>query len=171
MEPAVGLPSVAYYCRCRDPATITQSLEGDLMRQLLRAVLGLVLLAPLAHPPSVCLPSDATGKRLVSYMRRYVVSPTGTTDSIRLKLNLPLITDSKTVKLVTQDQTCKKARDAYVANAPVSAPGAVAPAGRVYVVAVGNTYAVVDPVYRGSSTDPMTIQIFDSRFKLMHYFF
>jgi hypothetical protein len=108
---------------------------------------------------------------LVSYVRRYVVSPTGTTDSIRVKLALPLITDSTTVKLVTQEQICKKARDAYVANAPVSAPGAVAPAGRVYVVAVGTTYAVLDPVYRGSSAASVMIQILDSKFKFMHYFF
>jgi hypothetical protein len=119
-----GPNSVAYYSRCRDPNRITQLLQGDPMRQLLTALLGLVLLAPAGHAQSVCLPSDSTGKMLLSYMRRYVVSPTGTTDSIRVKLGLPQITDSTTVKLVTQEQICKKARDAYVANAPVSASGA-----------------------------------------------
>ena len=141
------------------------------MRQLMIAVLGLVLAAPVAHAKSACLPTDGYGEMFVSYMRRYVVTPTDEFEAIRVELDLPRIADSTTVTLVTQEQTCKEARDAYIANAPVSEPGAVAPAGRVYVIAIGNTYAVVDPVYRASSRDPVTIQILDSKYKLMHYFF
>jgi hypothetical protein len=75
------------------------------------------------------------------------------------------------VKLVTAEQTCKKARDTYNANAPTTASGAIPPSGQVYVVAIGNMFAVLDPVYRGSSTDYRSIQILDSKYKLMKQFF
>ena len=108
---------------------------------------------------------------LVSYMRQYAHPASAGFEVVRVKLGLPLITDSTTVRLVTQEETCQNARDAYVANAPVLGPGAIAPTGRVYVVSIGNVYAVLDPVYRGSSTDFPTIQILDSKYKLMKYFF
>lgn len=137
------------------------------MRKPMVAALGVVFAAPLAAQ-SVCLPSDANGSMLVTYMRKYSVSPTGGDEKVRVALGLPRLTTPAAVTLVTQEATCKKARDAYLANA--SATAAVRPAGRVYVVAVGTAYAVLDPVYRFSTIDEQTIQILDSKFKLLKFF-
>jgi hypothetical protein len=139
------------------------------MRTLVIAALGLAFAAPVASAQAVCLPNDAKGQMLVSYMRKYSVSPSGGDQTVRAALGLPLVSDSTTVKLVTQEATCKKARDAYVANASTSA-AVLRPGGRVYVVVIGNTYAVLDPVYRYSTIDEQTIQILDSRFKLLKFF-
>ena len=101
------------------------------MRQILIAAFGLALAAPVARAQSVCLPNDYWGRILVSYMRRFSVTPVGGNAMVRFSLGLPYITDSTTVTLVTSEQICKEARDAYIANAPA---GATPSAGRVYVV-------------------------------------
>ena len=138
------------------------------MRPLLISAFALALAAPASSAQSGCLPNDQKGQMLLSYMRTYSVSPTGGNNTVRIALGLPSISDSTTVKLVTQETTCKKARDAYAANVPSNA--AVPPTGRVYVVAIGDKFAVLDPVFRYTTIDRYTIQILDSRYKLIKFF-
>ena len=137
------------------------------MRKPMVAALGVAFAAPLTAQ-SVCLTNDSNGSMLVTYIRKYSVSPTGGDEKVRVALGLPRLTNPAAVTLLTQEATCKKARDAYLANA--SATAAVRPAGRVYVVAVGTAYAVLDPVYRFSTIDEQTIHILDSKFKLLKFF-
>jgi len=161
----------AGHCRLARPRAYfpQQEQQGETAMKIASlAALALVLAPPVTGAQLVCLPNDHWGQILVGYMRLFSVTPTGGNQTVRINLGLPYITDASAVKLVTAEQTCKKARDAYIANA--SATATVRPAGPVYVIVIGDKYAVIDPVYRYSTIDTMTIQILDSKFKLLHFF-
>jgi hypothetical protein len=140
------------------------------------AFYGIAIAATMVVPTArsaaqtVCLPNDARGKEFTEYMRRVANSEPGSVWRLRDSLRIPFVPSPTDVKLVTQEATCKKARDAY--NAQVSTPTpVVAPAGRVYVVAMGaGAYAVVDPVYRYSARSYWTIHIQDSRYQTLGWF-
>jgi hypothetical protein len=102
-------------------------------------------------------------------MRSVANSSPGTVWRLRDSLRIPYV-PAADVKLVTQEATCTKARDAY--NAEVAAPAAfVPPVGRVYVVAMGSgAYAVVDPAYRYSARSFWTIHIQDSRHETLSWY-
>ena len=118
---------------------------------------------------SVCHPADSTSALFVSHMARYASATTGGTKTVRDSLRIPY-TPVNQVTLVTQEAVCKKARDAYIADR--AGKGAGGSSGRVYVLAMGNTYAVVDTAYHYSAEHPnnWTILILDSRYRRLSLF-
>lgn len=81
---------------------------------------------------------------------------------MRDSLRIPY-TAANQVTLVTRESVCQKARDAYAADR--AGKGVGGNSGRVYVVAVGDTYAIVDPAYHYARPTDWTILIVDSRFR------
>ena len=71
--------------------------------------------------------------------------------------------------LISQETTCKKARDAYQQTLVGSGGGAFS--GRVSVLQVGTAYAVLDPGFKYDPASPnWVIVIMDSRFKKLSLF-
>lgn len=140
----------------------------------MRVLIALLLLtaalaARRAGAQSVCQGPDSTSAFFISYMARYASATEGRAKAVRDSLRIPY-TPANQVTLVTQEAVCKKARDAYVADR--AGKGAGGSSGRVYVLALGNTYAVVDTAYHYSLEAPnnWTILILDSRYRRLSLF-
>jgi hypothetical protein len=125
--------------------------------------IGIAVSARAAAAQTVCRAADSTSAVLISYLVRFASATSGDNKTVRDSLRVPYTPQNK-VKLVTQEAVCIKARDAYVADR--AGKGVGGSSGRVYVVAIGTTYAVLDPAYHYSS-DPYrwTILIVDSTYQ------
>jgi hypothetical protein len=126
---------------------------------LLLSILGLV--QPL-QGQSVCRSADSTSAALIRDVGRYSSATAGDDKTMRDSLRLPLTSPSQVV-LVTTSSICQKANTAY--QTAVSASGGTGLSGRVYVVKVGQTYAVLDPNYNAGQPGSWSVVIFDSKFR------
>lgn len=136
---------------------------------LLALLVGAVGGPRLASSQTVCRPADKVSASLIHELARYSAATTGGNAVVRDSLRLPY-TPAAQVVLVTNESVCKKANAAYQADRAGKGGGL---SGRVYVVAVGNTYAVLDPSYRYDPTWPhpsRTILIVSSRFERLSLF-
>jgi hypothetical protein len=86
-------------------------------------------------------------------------------------LRLPFVPANE-LKLVADERTCRKANQAY--QAELQNTGGSGFSGRVYVVRVGTSYAVLDPALRYGAEygapDFWTVLITDSNFKPLAIF-
>ena len=110
----------------------------------------------------VCLPADSTSAILVQHLANYASATDAPAAAMRNSLGIPH-TPANEVTLVSQESVCKKARDAYAVDR--AGKGVGGSSGRVYVIAVGNTYAIVDPAYHYARPTDWTILIVDSKFR------
>lgn len=111
---------------------------------------------------SVCRPADSTSAILVAHFTGYASAVDGPGYAMRDSLRIPRAPTNQ-VTLVAQEAVCKKARDAYVADR--AGKGVGGSSGRVYVVAIGTVYAIVDPAYHYAAPNDWTILLVDSRYK------
>ena len=123
------------------------------------ALSALVFAAP-ALAQSACRAADSTSAALIAELTKYAGATSGDNKTVRDSLHLPL-TSASGVGLVTTAATCRKARAAYQAKFANTGGGAFS--GRVYVIKVGNVYAVLDPGFKYSNPEVLTVQIVDSR--------
>jgi hypothetical protein len=117
---------------------------------------------------SVCRPADSLGALFKQEITRY--SAPSTADELAVRDSLRLASANPTqVVLATQEAVCKKANAAY--KAKLTDTGGSGFSNRVYVLQVGNTYAVFDPAFTyDSSLGYWTIVILDSRYKPLSVF-
>ena len=142
----------------------------DHYRALLCAgvLVGLSGLLP-AEAQTVCRGADSTSAALTRHLSRYSGATTGDDAEVRESLGLPY-TPAAQVTLVTTEGVCEQANAAYRADRAGKGGGL---SGRVYVVAIGNTYAVLDPSYKYDPTSPRknwTILIVNSQFERLSLF-
>lgn len=134
------------------------------LRSVLILWLGLASASTLAAQ-SVCRPADTTTAILTLDLGRLSSATSGGDLVSRNALHLPLVQPSQFV-VVTQEAVCKKANASYQAHLATS--GGTAFSGKVYVLQIGNVYAVQDPVYRyrAGQNYPLTL-IMDSHYKVL----
>jgi hypothetical protein len=111
---------------------------------------------------SVCRPADSTSTILVAHLLNYASATDAPGYAMRDSLRIPRAPTNQ-VALVTEEAVCRKARDAYAADR--AGKGVGGSSGRVYVVAIGTVYAIVDPAYHYYAPNDWTILIVDSRYK------
>ena len=127
----------------------------------------LILLALPAAPlhgrsAPICRPYDAAAQGLRKEMERYASAPSGENATVRQRLGLPYLTGGNIFPL-TEESTCRKASSAYQSVLRSFGSGF---SGQVYVILVGNVYAVVDPAFHsGPDTSLWTVVVLDSRFR------
>ena len=113
----------------------------------------------------VCMPNDSTAERIRVRLARYALANHPDDKAVRDSLRLP---QSAQISIVTSESVCKKANTAYQATLAGTGHGF---SGKVYVVQVGTTYAVCDPVYHwGPDEGYKRIVIFDSRWRRLSSF-
>lgn len=132
-------------------------------------VSGAVLLfcAGSAEPlwAGVCRPPDATSERIRVRLARYALANHPDEQTVRDKLRLP---QTAQISVITSESVCKKANAAYQVELAGTGHGF---SGQVYVIQVGTTYAVLDPVYHwGPDEGYYTVVIFDSRWRKLSAF-
>ena len=116
--------------------------------RVLAVSIAALVLPTAAQSQSACRAADALSTSIVAEILRYTTATTSSPDAynVRLALNIP---NTSSVLLVTSSQVCGKARTAFVNE--FAANGAVS--AQVYVFAVGNAYAIVDPGYKYNGVD------------------
>ena len=128
----------------------------------LALALGALMFGAPSLAQSACRAADSTSAALVAELTKYAGATSGDNKIVRDSLHIPL-TSTSGVGLVTTAATCRKARDAYQAKFANTGGGAFS--GRVYVIKLGSVYAVLDPGFKYSDPDVLTVQIVDSRFR------
>jgi hypothetical protein len=114
---------------------------------------------------STCRPADEKSAVLISWLGMKSTATKGDDLLARTYLKLPLVAANE-LSLVTQDDTCMKARPAYevVANAE----GGTGLSGKLWVVKVGEVFAVVDPGYHwGPEPGAWKLVVMDSTYKTL----
>ena len=145
---------------CSEQHTIVEAMMNRLSYLSLLFLLSGVLRP--AQAQTVCRLADSTSAGLIGELGRY--SSSTTVDAMAMRDTLRLTpTPASQVVLVTKETTCQKANTAY--RTAVSGSGGTGLSGRVYVVKVGQVYAVLDPTYNAGQPGSYTVVIFDSRFK------
>lgn len=136
------------------------------MHVRLLLIMGSVLVVatpPAAFSQTVCRPADTQTASLKLDVGRYSSATAGEEKIMRDSLRLPLVPANQ-ITGVTQEATCRKANAAL--QSLFANTGNNTFSGRVYVLKVGNSYAVVDPVYRHDPNIPVgPILVLDSHFK------
>jgi hypothetical protein len=108
----------------------------------------------------VCRQPDATAELVRQDLTRYALADHPDDKAVRDSLRLP---QSGIISVITSESVCKKANPAYQAVLAGTGHGF---SGKVYVIQVGSTYAVFDPVYHwGPDSGYYTVVIFDSRWR------
>jgi hypothetical protein len=93
-------------------------------------------------------------------LARYAFANRPDEKAVRDSLRLP---QSGQTSIITSESVCKKANPAYQGVLAGTGHGF---SGKVYVIQVGTTYAVFDPVYHwGPDSGYYTVVIFDSRWR------
>ncbi len=140
--------------------------------ELQRMLFASVLVAALCRPvpgwsQGVCRAADSTSAELIAEVARYSAATHAGDIAVRDSLRLPAVPANQVV-LVTQDPVCKKANVAYQADRAIT--GGSGFSGRVYVVKIGTTYAVLDPSFSYGRPDNWTVVIMDSRYRTLSVF-
>jgi hypothetical protein len=113
----------------------------------------------------VCRAPDETAERIRLRLARYALANHPDDKAVRDSLRLP---QSAQISIITSESVCKKANAAYQAVLAGTGHGF---SGQVYVIQVGTTYAVFDPVYHwGPDPGYLRIVIFDSRWRRLSSF-
>jgi hypothetical protein len=108
----------------------------------------------------VCRQPDATAELVRQDLARYAFADHPGDKAVRDSLRLP---QGGSTSVVTSESVCKKAKPAYEGVLAGTGHGF---SGKVYVIQVGNTYAVFDPVYHwGPDPGHYKVVIFDSRWR------
>jgi len=114
------------------------------MRYLLGALaLAFHAAAIEARAQSVCLGADSLGAPMLDQIRLVASSNDPNMVTYRQRMKLSQVPAAQVV-FVTDTKVCTKARDVY--TAAIRRTDGVQPSGRVYVIKVGTTYVVNDPV-------------------------
>ena len=116
--------------------------------RVLAVSIAVLVLPTTAQSQSTCRAFDSLSTSIVAEILRYTTATTSSPDAynVRLALDIP---NTSSVSLVTSSQVCGKARTAFVNE--FAANGAVS--AQLYVFAVGNAYAIVDPGYKYDGVD------------------
>jgi hypothetical protein len=112
----------------------------------------------------VCRGADVESLRLIATLGRYTSDTTGGNMRVRDSLRLPALAASQVV-LVTTESVCKKANAAYQSS--VAGTGGTGLTGRVYVIKIGDRYAVLDPGYNYGESGNWTVVILDSHYNYL----
>lgn len=139
-----------------------------------RALVLLAVLAAAGAPraaasQAVCRAPDSTSAALIRHLARYSAATSGDDAEVRQSLGLPY-TPAAQVTLVTTESVCEQAYATYRADRAGKGGGL---SRRAYVVAIGNTYAVLDPSYKYDPSSPRrnwTILIVNSQFERLSLF-
>jgi hypothetical protein len=118
----------------------------------------------MARPPhsQYCRPADQTSAIIISQIKSMVTATSGPEVENRIAVQVPHVPDSSVV-LVTDEAICQQAARAY--DSVLVATLQLPPSQReVFVVRVGTSYVVADPVTNGPDTEWMTAMLFTSRF-------
>ena len=129
----------------------------------------LFVLAPVSGvAQTVCRPTDSLATEFKAEIARYSAATYPGDVVVRDSLRLPAVPVSQVV-FVSQESSCKKARDSYQQELAGSGGGAFS--GRVYVLKVGTAYAVLDPEFKyDPASENWVIVIMDSRYKKLSMF-
>ena len=124
-----------------------------------------------AGAQSACKSADSVSTALIETLLRYSTATTATSPgdvAVRDSLKLP---KTSQVALVTSTTVCSKAKTAFETEFASKGTGL---SSQVYVVSVGNTYAIVDAGFRyGGYPNPAMIPfvfIVDSKYKKLSIF-
>jgi hypothetical protein len=99
-------------------------------------------------------------------LARYASANHPDDETVREKLGLPRTAQ---ISVVSSESVCKTANAAYQAEVAGEGYGEVS--GQVYVIQVGTTYAVFDPVYHwGPDPGYYTVVIYDSKWRKLSRF-
>ena len=131
------------------------------------ASVAFILIGASSAAGQVCRPLDRDGRQFQYMMGTYSGGNAGTAEGVtRESLRLAAVPASQ-VNLVTQAATCKKANAAYQSELAGAGTGF---SNQVYVLQIGDTYAVADPdFYIGPPMSPhdWAILIMDAHFKVL----
>ncbi len=117
---------------------------------------------------SFCRSADSPSALFKQEITRYSAAATADEQAVRDSLRLASASPSQVV-LVTQETVCRKANSAY--KTKLANTGGSGFSDRVYVLQVGNTYAVFDPSFTyDASLGYWTIVVLDSRYKPLSVF-
>ena len=108
---------------------------------------------------------DSLAAGVLSMVRSYTAPADSGAEAYRVSLGYPLV-NANQVTLVTKEQDCKKARDAFRA-ATTQGSGWT---DRVVVVKAGQTYTVIDPGYVYNSEAPRLVYVLlDNQFRFKNF--
>jgi len=129
----------------------------------MRLVVALIAFAPLTASArlmaqTVCRPADAVTRRTIADLAAIVAGTDSAAQASRDSLHLAATSASK-VLLVTNEKTCRSARDAL--NTSWNTPGALR---QVYVYQIGKFYGVEDPQIPGNG-EYRGVVIYDGRWR------
>jgi hypothetical protein len=109
----------------------------------------------------VCRAADDSSYDMIEMVKSYAMATDSIGQAVRDSLRIPAVVSAGDIVLITKENVCKSANNAYQSIAS-GARGTLS--GRVYVVQVGTSYVVWDPSYRYSTADQADVFIvFDSR--------
>lgn len=132
-------------------------------REVMRIIVALIAFAPLTASArlmaqTVCRPADAVTSRTIAELATIVSGTDSAAQASRDSLHLAATLASK-VTLVTNEKTCKSARDAL--NRAWNTPGALR---QVYVYQIGQFWSVEDPQISGNG-EYRGVVIYDGRWR------
>jgi hypothetical protein len=137
---------------------------------LLAAVTFLALRSPSSSfaqgGATSCRAADSSSALMIALIVRHTAATSGPEKDARDSLRLSPATAGQ-VSLVTQKATCDKARTAYQSALPAAASGF---STQVYVVAAGNRFVVMDPIYDYQAAGYQHYVVFDNKWKKLSVF-
>jgi hypothetical protein len=100
-------------------------------------------------PRQTCRAADDSSFDMIEMIKSYALATDSIATATAASLGIPAVASASSIRLVTNDATCRSANTAYQAAATGARQTL---SGRVYVVQVGSSYVVWDPRYRYSTS-------------------